>query len=607
MNSLLTCHYENCGSRFQTHFDQIAHFETNHYADAQSKILAELNALQSELDLCKDDEEKAQVNERFNAFYSQAIQMSLLKKLRPFEDNYIPRRELEKKPLTLNFCNYKKRPPSAAPTPSGSQKRQSVPSKRLGEPGSEPAKAEGASDERKYRCTMEGCNRAYKNTNGLRNHIKTTHGVTTLQVNIPTGSPRPASSEIIQGSAPVAAQKFVQPVETPTVKQDDVKAQPQFRGGSRMTPNEEIILSRVQMSTMNDGQAPMEPLPPTPKKSEKKVEKNYACDSCPKTYKTAANLRKHMADQHGKAPQSPAIDHRQPQRVNYTLGQPVQNAMPGTMANAQQNMTLHSPRSQPVQQRLPQSPLTQGHHSPRNVSVQQVMHSPVNQQTPPQQRTYAAVTPRQYEQQQFVQPIHYSNSSPSQPSTPTTPTQYEQQSPQESYNQGGSVTVVMPDDQRNASRAYGPQYERYPPQPIAQRRLSGPKVQQTHPYYNQKTARPGYQQPSGHQMEYVRTTPVQSGGPIRGSQMSTNMATPQTNFTQQPHYGQRAMTNNYEARTIRRAPQPTSSNNLSAQLAPLNVGQSGGSTPSGNVETIQITKVPSSQCKWKKKIFFEFA
>ncbi|CAD5221083.1 unnamed protein product [Bursaphelenchus okinawaensis] len=560
MNTLSVCQYENCGSRFETHFDQIAHFEINHYADAKNKVMTELNSLQAVLEMVKDEDERIAANEKMNAFYGQAIQMSLLRKLQPFNDNYIPRHEVDKIPIKLNFCNYKKRPPSAVQAPASSQKRQSVPNKRLTDFGVEAGtKVENATgEERKYKCTMEGCNRAYKNSNGLRSHLKSVHNVQNPQVRAHSPAMKPEPP--LPTSTP---QKFIQPIEP----KSEEKVQPQFRGGSRMTPNEENILSRVQI--LNEPSADSPVPSPAPKK-EKKTEKNYACDMCTKSYKTASNLRKHMADQHGKTAQNPAIDHRQPQRVNYTLGQPVQNAMPGTMANATQNMAVHSPRPQVVQQRLPQSPLTQGHQSPRN--VQQVLHSP---QPATPQRTYSPVTPRYEGQQQYVQQIQYTSTSSPQPSS----NQYEEQ-----YSSPGGVTVVMSEDQRNGPRNYSPQYDRYTTQPI--RRLSGQKVQQTHPYYNPKQSRPTYQQ--GHQMEYVRTAPVPpSTGPIRGSQLGSSSAQPQTNYTQQPHYGQRTMMNNYEARPVRRTPQQTASGNLSAQLAPLNVGQSQDSPPQVQMAKVQ--------------------
>ena len=135
-------------------------FAISHLAESDWKRLRDIDEMEKSLDdENKDAKEKERIQDHLNTLYNQPLRMSLFFKLEPYPAGHQVNPQ-EKKPLTLQFANYRKRPAPNPPTVSVTPKKSSK-HQHNDAPIHEHS-------ERKFQCKVEGCTKSYKNSAGLR-------------------------------------------------------------------------------------------------------------------------------------------------------------------------------------------------------------------------------------------------------------------------------------------------------------------------------------------------------------------------------------------------------------------------------------------------------
>ncbi|KAI1727201.1 hypothetical protein Ddc_04493 [Ditylenchus destructor] len=348
--------------------------------------------------------------DRSTAPYNQLIPLSLLCKLEPFPKGHNVHPTTPKK-VTMNFCHYRKRaapllaepsvantaefvsplPPSqqhsshAATLSSPAQAQLQFtstgvfqppslkrPSKRMPvaekvienyvkdlKPQPLPVSANALpisisnSEERKYRCEVDGCKKAYKNSQGLRAHIRNAHNLSAssprlspseegiLSRQLPSSAlatsitpaglnaPNPPNQAIVASTGPTGTAITADTGSDSASKTDSRSDRAESpASGYVVTSNIPPIQRQTQIAQMSPQRIATQRTQYTPNK--------FVCQHCPKTYKTIMNLNKHIQESHPK------------QTSNLTVGQ---------------LMRSHSPRNVPA-----------GSHS---VAPKQLVSSPV--------------------------------------------------------------------------------------------------------------------------------------------------------------------------------------------------------------------------------------
>ncbi|KAI6214473.1 hypothetical protein M3Y94_00272700 [Aphelenchoides besseyi] len=353
MNTLLSCTYNNCHSLFQNVYDFVSHTENIHMRHGDSRRNDEIDELENSVLESGEDSDSDRFQDRLAAICNQPLKLSGFFRLNPYKSGYTASPS-EKKPIALKFINYRKRPSQINTPAIAAKKAAPVKNAEL----SDAKSVENDAEIRKFHCTVENCKRSYKNSSGLRNHMRSVHNIGAQQSN--RANPAPATTS----ASTISLQTVTTPHVSSPVKTPEPKVQLQFskqedvvpsnvpvigslatfnapanrmtsgetiinspstpstpvRSGLRLTPSEENILNRNLTSLSPSTLSRNSTAPSTPSMNVSRLlDGKFKCEFCPKTYKTQANLRKHVADHHTR----PTDDTESPTTVRTVLSKQV--------------------------------------------------------------------------------------------------------------------------------------------------------------------------------------------------------------------------------------------------------------------------------------------
>ncbi|KAI6227300.1 C2H2-type domain-containing protein [Aphelenchoides fujianensis] len=655
MNMLLKCTFDNCNSPFKNVYDFVSHFENIHIPNGDNKRITEIEELVESIRKCADPQEAERLQEQLASLGSQPIRPNVFFRLHPYKAGYTPL-PAKRQPPVLQFTNFRKRSAQHMPPPSTIPKKAAI--KKTEE--SDSKSLENGAEVKKFHCTVENCNRAYKNSAGLRNHMRSVHNIGSQPSNranaaaaaaaavvvppTPTPAPRPttppppmpppptpkaADPKIqLQYSKPQeeSPPAVVQPIgslatftsvpsrlATPDgPKTTLVPMTPAIRSGSRLTPSEENILNRnltaLPLSALSrpPPAAAAAAAPSSISSSlSRLLDGKFKCDYCPKTYKTGANLRKHVFEHHTRQVTGDETEAPSPARAVLSKNVIRAPAYPP-------NPPPHSaPSAHPPQQGgSPAASMTKG---PPIQPQQYPGPSAIYHHPSPHQQVAQSATP--------FRPRSYTAS----PVTVVVQPPQQQASPNVSSQQTPTATLVPDSHFQTAT----------PPTPTARppaartrttiatkgqgQRRGANKGYATGPFYHQqKPVKQVYRQPLGH--EYQRVMPNAggqsgsrvntiggSGQPVRVSGLASpagSSAAGSSHISGGSQLVASGASGSFPARANfeqPRRPPPPGASSLSAQLTPLNVAQSSGN--SMNVEGIQITKLSASQYNARSNVY----
>ncbi|KAI6233703.1 C2H2-type domain-containing protein [Aphelenchoides fujianensis] len=676
MNGFLKCTFDNCNSPFKNVYDFVSHFENIHFPTTDNKQFTEIEELVDSIRKCVDPKEAARLQEQLTNLYIHPIRPHVIFRLHPYKADYTPL-PAKRQPPVLQFTNYRKRSAQHMPPPSTIPKKAAI--KKTEEPDSK--SLENGAEVKKFHCTVENCNRAYKNSAGLRNHMRSVHNIGSQQSNranaaaaaaaaavvppSPTPAPRPTTppppmpppptpkaadpkiqlqySKPQEESPPASA--VVQPIgslatftsvpnrlATPDgPKTTLVPMTPAIRSGSRLTPSEENILNRnltaLPLSALSRPSLNVGPAPPTSISSSlsRLLDGKFKCDYCPKTYKTGANLRKHVAEHHTRQVTGDETEAPSPARavlsknvIRAPAYPPNPPPHPAPSAHPQQqggSPAVPLTKGPPVQPQQYSGPSAVYHHSSPH---QQVAQSSADDQSSLAVSSQGhAVSPRSY----TASPVTLVVQPPQQQASPNVSSQQTPTATLVPDSHFQTATPPTPTARPPAARTFStqPYYDRYQGQ--GQRRGAN-KAYATGPFYHQqKPVKQVYRQPLGH--EYQRVMPNAggqggsrvntiggSGQPVRVSGLASPAGTSAAGSSHISGGSQlvaSGASGSFPARANfeqPRRPPPAGASSLAAQLTPLNVAsasQSGGN--SMNVEGIQITKLSASQYNARSNVY----
>ncbi|KAI1728018.1 hypothetical protein DdX_00168 [Ditylenchus destructor] len=410
------CRFDNCGLLFKNIYELIYHVEEEHLPDIEKKKLKEIEDFKkpksSENGGAETEQDGNTANQnsqdRSAAPYNQLIPLSLLCKLEPFPSGHKVYPITPKK-VTMNFCHYRKRAAPLLAEPSAVNTAEFVspllpsqqhasnaatlsspqaqpqftttgvfqppslkrPSKRLPvaekvienyvkdlKPQPLPVSANvlpisiSNSEERKYRCEVEGCKKAYKNSQGLRAHIRNAHNLSAssprlspseegiLSRQLPSSAlatsitpaglnaPNPPNQAIVASSGPTGTAITADTGADSALKADRSDRAESPASGYMVTSNIPPIQRQTQIAQMSPQRIATQRAQYTPNK--------FVCQHCPKTYKTIMNLNKHIQESHPK------------QTSNLTVGQLMRSHSPRNVPLGSHSMTPKQLVSSPV-------------------------------------------------------------------------------------------------------------------------------------------------------------------------------------------------------------------------------------------------------------------
>uniref|UniRef100_A0A915ECE3 C2H2-type domain-containing protein n=1 Tax=Ditylenchus dipsaci TaxID=166011 RepID=A0A915ECE3_9BILA len=340
-----TCRFDGCGLMYKNLYELIHHIEEDHMPEIEKKKLQELEDLKQPKPLdqssngAEGNEGDSSASNTANQPQERITTISKGHKVFP----------ISPKKVTMNFCQYRKRPSvneslsneltsplhsqqihanqlvSSSAHPFGSFQAPNAkrPARRISELGSDsglqkdlkpsiPAGSIVPMEERRYRCDVEGCKKAYKNTQGLSSRFKkfwlSTFG---------GSSPRLSPSEEGILSRQLPSTNLVSPLTTGLSSQAQPVAVVESDGRADETGQEVVLdnaayaannMSNIQQrqivqQTMSSSFATLGAQRIQQQQQQQQrsyTTSKYPCQHCPKTYKTIMNLNKHMQESHPK-------------------------------------------------------------------------------------------------------------------------------------------------------------------------------------------------------------------------------------------------------------------------------------------------------------------
>uniref|UniRef100_A0A914CTY3 nicotinamidase n=1 Tax=Acrobeloides nanus TaxID=290746 RepID=A0A914CTY3_9BILA len=475
------CPYDDCGLYYANMYDLIYHIEDTHIPEIEKSEVEKLEH-ESNGSIADSQKEGSENNtptiitqeSPMKAPSSAPIPLSLLCRLQPYPKSKVvtPIKPLQR---VVSFNYYRKREVSPLQTPRAiSPKRPAIRAisrpDELGHIIHSPS--EIPEDHRKFRCTYEGCKKGYKNLQGLKNHMRTSH-------------------------------------------------QAQNVG---LSASEEGILSRIPL-----------PDPASLAASPIRVTK-YQCQHCPKSYKTMANLHKHVQETHPRfapttnlqtplitmspiRPQSPMTQNTSitetltPQMTIVTkqlphgISQSPSRLSASHLAPAGTNTQF---QQQSTRAASPMQPTTQQQYQ-QAIQPQQILQTPQHPPPTTPSRTYQASTQQQQQYQtttaQYAPQQAYSQSQQQQ--TAATYSQV-QNYPQQTY----AVQAPQQSVQYSQTPAASTQQQQQQPQPV-QTYVAQQRQQPS--FVHQRVQQIQHQEPIQQQQQHPAAT--QQAQPISITQM----------------------------------------------------------------------------------------
>ncbi|GMT25091.1 hypothetical protein PFISCL1PPCAC_16388, partial [Pristionchus fissidentatus] len=416
-----SCPFSRCALNFASQYDVIAHIEDAHCGTPPINV--------------SDNEQNKFV--RPNSIYNL------------FPGGYKPV-PVPRPPTKLNFEYYKKRTTSAGSFALSRMRGSESERTDDGEDGEG-----GEGDERKYKCTVDGCDRRYKNLQGVKYHMRSQHG-------------RPEEAATVIGGA---AGGLVLPSTVPLTPGSD------YAESSIAATVGQVISSSAGLSLG------LGSMPATPTKYA--MSRPHKCPHCSKRYKTTSGMHNHMAAAHNKQmPSSGSLDSATTSSVKQSVDE--------ILARTAKEVQAHEAEMREQQQAILegktvgavlQSTMAIG----RQVQLRTLIdRNHMQQQQQPQQQMQQQpqeVQPPQQQLQQLQQPTSQSQQMGSGPQTPSM-----------AGVGGRSHTPAMQQQQQQPAAAAHQMQQQQSQQ------LQQPPMQPQQQYYQQQQMHPGHQQQQQHYM-----------------------------------------------------------------------------------------------------------
>lgn len=314
---------EKCGLYYKNLFELIHHIEEEHIPLIDNVKIAERKRLREQFVDDQDQYEKA-----YNASLNQPVPLSLVCRLKPFPKGHKVHPIAPPKQRTLKFCHYKPKPivHQQAPVVHNNEiisTNDQIPlstlsSKRITENQHNRPREESTSsgcvtpdllngcqspgqqllsgfEERKYRCGFDGCIKTYKNQQGLRQHMRTSHNSSLEHSMLMSSSKLSASEEgILSRQFPGRQSPFLSSsmvFNSPVLSTDSSTSQK-----ITMIQETPILVTTCSVSmpvnVTSVGNTPIRDC-------------KYQCQQCSSTgnefkvFKTLTSLNKHLREAHG--------------------------------------------------------------------------------------------------------------------------------------------------------------------------------------------------------------------------------------------------------------------------------------------------------------------
>nr|CAD2122073.1 unnamed protein product [Meloidogyne enterolobii] len=335
----ISSHGEKCGLYFKNLLELIHHIEEDHIPLIENAKIAERKRLREQF---VDDPE--QYEKAYNASLNQPVPLSLVCRLKPFPKGHKVHPITTPKQRTLKFCHYKPKQivqqqlnsvvSNVVQTTASSLTSEilatsdpnslSTISKRMENQHNRPREASTSSgcvtpdllsgcqspgqqllsgfEERKYRCAFDGCLKTYKNQQGLRQHMRTSHS-SSLEHSLQMSSKLSASEEgILSRQFPGRQSPFLSSsmvFNSPISTTDSSTSQ-------KITVIQEAPFLVTTVSSVS--------LPVNVPSVGNTLLKDckYQCQQCASTgnefkvFKTLTSLNKHLRETHGAVTLSPS-------------------------------------------------------------------------------------------------------------------------------------------------------------------------------------------------------------------------------------------------------------------------------------------------------------